>query len=79
MLLKGLLKIYEEVESVIKADGDVVRILSRPEGSNDKEGEEDEAHVGDTEKGQDRKPDSGFSQVLEICLKTFEQGPVKHA
>jgi len=71
-VLKGLLKIYEEVKSVIEADGDVVRVLNHPESSNNEEGEEDEAHAGKTEERRDRKPYTGFSQVLEISLKTFE-------
>jgi len=79
LLLKGLLKIYKEVKSVIEANSDVVRVLNRPEGSNDKEGEEGETHARDTEQGGDRKPNASFSQVLEICLKSFKQGPVKHA
>jgi len=65
-------KIYKEVESVIEADGDVVQVLNHPESSNNKESEEDEAHVGKTEECRDRKPYTGFSQVLEIRLKTFK-------
>jgi len=77
-LLKGLLEINEEVECVVEADGDVIRVVDCPESSKHKESEEDETHARDTEEGQDGKPYAGFSQVLEIGLKTFEQGPVKH-
>ena len=48
-LLKGLLKIYKEVKSIIEADGNVVQVLDHPESSSHKEGEEDEAHATKTE------------------------------
>jgi len=49
--LKGLLEINEEVECVVEADGDVIRVMDRPESSKHKEGEEDEMHARDTEEG----------------------------
>jgi len=59
--LKGLLKINKEVECVVEADGDVIRVMDHPESSKHKEGEEDETHARDTEEGRDGKPYAGFS------------------
>ena len=71
-MLKGLLKIYEEVKRVVEANGDVIRVMNHPESSKHKECEEGETHARDTKEGQDRKPYASFSHVLEIGLKTFE-------
>jgi len=49
--LKGLLEINEEVECVVEADGDVIRVMDHPEGSKHKESEENETHVRDAKEG----------------------------
>ena len=48
-MLKGLLKIYKKVKSVVEADGDMVWVLDYPESSNYEECEEGETHVADAE------------------------------
>jgi len=50
-LLKGLLEINEEVECVVKADGDVIGVTNCPESSKHKECEEGETHARDAKEG----------------------------
>ena len=71
-VLKGLLEINKEVECVVEADGDVIWVMNRPEGSKHEESEEDKMHMRDAEEGRDGKPYASFSQVLEIGLKSFK-------